>query len=92
MESGKHCGGHESSGPYHAAGANQESTGHACEAVAENLRGYRQEQLVDDGRLLVVKLRLLNNDIRGKGEAKSNIAAHVDASMLLFVPSPLGEP
>lgn len=92
MERGKHCGGHEGSGPYHAAGTDQESTGHACEAVAENLRRYGQEQLVDDGRLLVVELRLLDNDICGKGESKSHIAAHVDAGMLFFVPSPLGEP
>lgn len=92
VEGGKHGGGHESAGPDHAAGANQEAASHACEAVAEDLRGYRQEQLVDNGRLLVVELRLLDDDIRGKGEAKGHIAAHIDARVLLFVPPALGEP
>ena len=63
MQGGEHGGRHERARPDHAARLHQPLAGQAGKGVAQDLRRQRQEDLVDDARVLVVEVRLLDDDL-----------------------------
>ena len=63
MQGGEHGGRHERARPDHAAGLHQPLAGQAGKGVAQDLRRQRQENLVDHTRILMVEVRLFDNDL-----------------------------
>lgn len=64
VQRGKHGRGHERSGPNHTRRPHEPLSRQARKRVSQNLRRQGQQNLIRDSRILVIKVRLLDNNLK----------------------------
>jgi len=74
VQSSKHRCGHQSSWPNHATGPYQPLPRQSGKRIAQNLSRQRQEDLVNDTKVLMVEVRLLDDHLWGGASVKSPLA------------------